>query len=220
MRQMGCPACAGKSWAQYLGTPPNRSPKTGHGWRTGGRWHPRSSWCFAGPLEVGAAGAAQCQDSYQDWISLYCWAPFHTPEGSHCSWDRIRRRAGISPAVPSVRLERGPCRGGRVPVPGWPHSGLSTASALSSTAAPRCWLSCSALGLLLSSTPSWRFTPNASPSSWGQTPPRLSRLPWAGHSCGCAAQLPHGPCGCSQSSLEMSSNPCGHLPSPCLPSGL
>ncbi|XP_062484803.1 uncharacterized protein LOC134168777 isoform X4 [Pezoporus occidentalis] len=41
-------------------------------------------------------GAARCQDTYQDWISLYCWAPFHatlmtTPEGSRCHWDQISR---------------------------------------------------------------------------------------------------------------------------------
>ncbi|XP_064380877.1 uncharacterized protein LOC135330628 [Dromaius novaehollandiae] len=46
-----------------------------------------------GPLEV-LAGPARCQDTYRDWISLYCWAPFHaaiaaTPEGSRCRWDRI-----------------------------------------------------------------------------------------------------------------------------------
>ncbi|XP_030364401.1 uncharacterized protein LOC115617698 isoform X2 [Strigops habroptila] len=39
-------------------------------------------------------GAARCQDTYQDWISLYCWTPFHatlmtTPEGSRCHWDQI-----------------------------------------------------------------------------------------------------------------------------------
>ncbi|XP_033925890.1 receptor activity-modifying protein 1-like isoform X1 [Melopsittacus undulatus] len=39
-------------------------------------------------------GAARCQDTYQDWISLYCWAPLHatlmtTPEGSRCCWDQI-----------------------------------------------------------------------------------------------------------------------------------
>ncbi|XP_065555035.1 uncharacterized protein LOC136023941 isoform X2 [Lathamus discolor] len=41
-------------------------------------------------------GAARCQDTYQDWISLYCWAPFHaslmtTPEGSRCCWEQISR---------------------------------------------------------------------------------------------------------------------------------
>ncbi|XP_064895503.1 receptor activity-modifying protein 1-like isoform X3 [Columba livia] len=46
-----------------------------------------------GPLEV-LEGPARCQDTYQDWISLYCWAPFHaalmaTPEGSRCRWDKI-----------------------------------------------------------------------------------------------------------------------------------
>ncbi|XP_075027827.1 uncharacterized protein LOC142092021 isoform X2 [Calonectris borealis] len=46
-----------------------------------------------GPLEV-LEGPARCQDTYQDWISLYCWAPFHatlmaTPEGSRCCWDQI-----------------------------------------------------------------------------------------------------------------------------------
>ncbi|XP_067167963.1 receptor activity-modifying protein 2 isoform X4 [Apteryx mantelli] len=46
-----------------------------------------------GPLEV-LAGPARCQDTYRDWISLYCWAPFHaavtaTPEGSRCRWDHI-----------------------------------------------------------------------------------------------------------------------------------
>ncbi|XP_054657325.1 receptor activity-modifying protein 2 isoform X5 [Grus americana] len=45
------------------------------------------------PPEV-LGGPARCQDTYQDWISLYCWAPFHaalmaTPEGSHCCWDQI-----------------------------------------------------------------------------------------------------------------------------------
>ncbi|KAM9267554.1 uncharacterized protein RDI95_012534 [Morus bassanus] len=44
-------------------------------------------------LEV-LGGPAHCQDTYQDWISLYCWAPFHaalmaTPEGSRCHWDQI-----------------------------------------------------------------------------------------------------------------------------------
>ncbi|XP_071654309.1 receptor activity-modifying protein 1-like [Patagioenas fasciata] len=46
-----------------------------------------------GPLEV-LEGPARCQDTYQDWISLYCWAPFHaalmaTPESSRCRWDQI-----------------------------------------------------------------------------------------------------------------------------------
>ncbi|CAM9791674.1 unnamed protein product [Bubo scandiacus] len=46
-----------------------------------------------GPLEV-LGGPARCQDTYPDWISLYCWAPFHatlmaTPEGSRCRWDQI-----------------------------------------------------------------------------------------------------------------------------------
>ncbi|XP_052641511.1 receptor activity-modifying protein 1-like [Harpia harpyja] len=46
-----------------------------------------------GPLEV-LGGPGRCQDTYQDWISLYCWAPFHaalmaTPEGSRCCWDQI-----------------------------------------------------------------------------------------------------------------------------------
>ncbi|XP_068274837.1 receptor activity-modifying protein 1-like isoform X2 [Nyctibius grandis] len=46
-----------------------------------------------GPLEV-PGGPARCQDTYRDWISLYCWAPFHaalmaTPEGSRCRWDQI-----------------------------------------------------------------------------------------------------------------------------------
>ncbi|XP_074705821.1 uncharacterized protein LOC141934348 isoform X4 [Strix aluco] len=52
-----------------------------------------SGWGSAGPLEV-LAGPARCQDTYPDWISLYCWAPFHatlmaTPEGSRCCWDQI-----------------------------------------------------------------------------------------------------------------------------------
>ncbi|XP_074782783.1 uncharacterized protein LOC141970237 [Athene noctua] len=39
-------------------------------------------------------GAARCRDTFPDWISLYCWAPFHatlmaTPEGSRCRWDQI-----------------------------------------------------------------------------------------------------------------------------------
>lgn len=41
-------------------------------------------------------GPARCQDSYQDWVALYCWAPFHatlmaTPEGSRCRWEQIGR---------------------------------------------------------------------------------------------------------------------------------
>ncbi|XP_074748356.1 uncharacterized protein LOC141953573 [Strix uralensis] len=52
-----------------------------------------SGWGSAGPLEV-LGGPARCQDTYPDWISLYCWAPFHatlmaTPEGSRCRWDQI-----------------------------------------------------------------------------------------------------------------------------------
>lgn len=48
-------------------------------------------------------GPDRCQDTYQDWISLYCWAPFHaalmaTPEGSCCCWDQISRWVGISPS--------------------------------------------------------------------------------------------------------------------------
>ncbi|XP_069733018.1 receptor activity-modifying protein 2-like [Phaenicophaeus curvirostris] len=39
-------------------------------------------------------GPALCQDTYQDWISLFCWVPFHAtlmtiPEGSRCRWDLI-----------------------------------------------------------------------------------------------------------------------------------
>ncbi|XP_035203377.1 receptor activity-modifying protein 1-like [Oxyura jamaicensis] len=46
-----------------------------------------------GLLEV-PGGPARCQDSYQDWVALYCWAPFHaalmaTPEGSRCRWEQI-----------------------------------------------------------------------------------------------------------------------------------
>ncbi|XP_066837837.1 uncharacterized protein [Anser cygnoides] len=46
-----------------------------------------------GPLEV-LGGPARCQDSYQDWVALYCWAPFHAalmaaPEGSRCRWEQI-----------------------------------------------------------------------------------------------------------------------------------
>ncbi|KAM7082039.1 uncharacterized protein J5F26_014707 isoform 1-T1 [Ciconia maguari] len=45
------------------------------------------------PPEV-LGGPARCEDTYQDWISLYCWAPFHatlmaTPEGSRCHWEQI-----------------------------------------------------------------------------------------------------------------------------------
>ncbi|XP_053944053.1 receptor activity-modifying protein 1-like isoform X3 [Cuculus canorus] len=39
-------------------------------------------------------GPAHCQDTYQDWISLYCWVPFHAtlmaiPESSRCRWEQI-----------------------------------------------------------------------------------------------------------------------------------
>lgn len=41
-------------------------------------------------------GPSRCQDPYQDWVALYCWAPFHatlmaTPEGSRCRWEQIGR---------------------------------------------------------------------------------------------------------------------------------
>ncbi|XP_049656909.1 receptor activity-modifying protein 2 isoform X2 [Accipiter gentilis] len=60
-----------------------------------------SGRCSAGPLEV-LGGPDRCQDTYQDWISLYCWAPFHaalmaTPEGSCCCWDQISRLASCCP---------------------------------------------------------------------------------------------------------------------------
>ncbi|XP_040392258.1 receptor activity-modifying protein 1-like [Cygnus olor] len=59
-----------------------------------------AAWCpvgnrplSSGPLEV-LGGAARCQDSYQDWVALYCWVPFHAalmaaPEGSRCRWEQI-----------------------------------------------------------------------------------------------------------------------------------
>ncbi|XP_064329619.1 uncharacterized protein LOC135317354 isoform X3 [Phalacrocorax carbo] len=53
------------------------------------------------PPEV-LGGPARCQDTYQDWISLYCWAPFHAtlmaiPESSRCHWDQIGRLASHRP---------------------------------------------------------------------------------------------------------------------------
>ncbi|XP_014814588.1 PREDICTED: uncharacterized protein LOC106898043 isoform X3 [Calidris pugnax] len=59
---------------------------------------PRPLWSVWGLMSPGPpevlGGPARCQDTYQDWISLYCWAPFHatlmaTPEGSRCRWDQI-----------------------------------------------------------------------------------------------------------------------------------
>lgn len=69
-------------------------------------------------------GPARCQDTYRDWISLYCWAPFHatlmaTPEGSRCCWEQISRWVGVSPGGAERTLRAGPLRGhhsGRVPV--------------------------------------------------------------------------------------------------------
>ncbi|KAM6042672.1 uncharacterized protein LJ206_019405 isoform 2-T2 [Theristicus caerulescens] len=81
-----------------LGVFPRGDPKQppqnwaqGESWAQGGI--PGSGWCSAGPPEV-LGGPARCQDTYQDWISLYCWTPFHAalmaaPEGSRCRWDQI-----------------------------------------------------------------------------------------------------------------------------------
>uniref|UniRef100_A0A8C4TYC3 Receptor activity modifying protein 2 n=1 Tax=Falco tinnunculus TaxID=100819 RepID=A0A8C4TYC3_FALTI len=88
----------GPPWWAKLGVFPRRDPKQPpqnrawwESWGQGGI--PGSGRCCAGLLEV-LRGAAGCQDTYQDWISLYCWAPFHAtlmaiPEGSRCRWDQI-----------------------------------------------------------------------------------------------------------------------------------
>lgn len=59
-------------------------------------------------------GPARCQDSYQDWVALYCWAPFHAalmaaPEGSRCRWEQIGRWVllrcrGLAPSSARVGL--------------------------------------------------------------------------------------------------------------------
>ncbi|XP_054657324.1 receptor activity-modifying protein 2 isoform X4 [Grus americana] len=72
------------------------------------------------PPEV-LGGPARCQDTYQDWISLYCWAPFHaalmaTPEGSHCCWDQISRS---TPSTSPTARRPGPPGWAGCP-PGWP----------------------------------------------------------------------------------------------------
>ncbi|XP_051496025.1 uncharacterized protein LOC127394222 [Apus apus] len=74
-----------------------------------------SGQCSAGPLVV-LEEPALCQDTYQDWIILYCWTPFHatlmaTPESSCCHWDQISRWVGVSPS--SAGLEQG-CHNGHV----------------------------------------------------------------------------------------------------------
>ncbi|XP_074705819.1 uncharacterized protein LOC141934348 isoform X2 [Strix aluco] len=147
-----------------------------------------SGWGSAGPLEV-LAGPARCQDTYPDWISLYCWAPFHatlmaTPEGSRCCWDQISRWVHVGPAVPDAHWEQGR-RGGRVPVAsGRPHAAPSAAPTASSPAAPSCWPSCSpAPGPAPASMPSsCRSTLNTSPTARGLGPPgwagRPPRWPW------------------------------------------
>lgn len=79
-----------------------------------------AAWCpvgkrplSSGPLEV-LGGPARCQDSYQDWVALYCWAPFHAalmaaPEGSRCRWEQIGRWVllrcrGLAPSSARVGL--------------------------------------------------------------------------------------------------------------------
>ncbi|XP_074705818.1 uncharacterized protein LOC141934348 isoform X1 [Strix aluco] len=143
-----------------------------------------SGWGSAGPLEV-LAGPARCQDTYPDWISLYCWAPFHatlmaTPEGSRCCWDQISRWVHVGPAVPDAHWEQGR-RGGRVPVAsGRPHAAPSAAPTASSPAAPSCWPSCSpAPGPAPASMPSSCSRPHAQQSpERGSNPSRQLPSPW------------------------------------------
>ncbi|XP_054657322.1 receptor activity-modifying protein 2 isoform X2 [Grus americana] len=155
------------------------------------------------PPEV-LGGPARCQDTYQDWISLYCWAPFHaalmaTPEGSHCCWDQISRWVSISPGGAKCTLGSAPLRW-TCPRPGRPASRrLSAAPTASSPAAPSCWLSCFPVpGPALSSTPSsCRSTPSTSPTArrpgppgWAGCPPGWPWLwPW-GSAALCPSQPP------------------------------
>nr|XP_038024695.1 receptor activity-modifying protein 2 isoform X3 [Anas platyrhynchos] len=65
-------------------------------------------------------GPSRCQDPYQDWVALYCWAPFHatlmaTPEGSRCRWEQIGRS---TPNISATAAGRSPPGWGGRP-PGW-----------------------------------------------------------------------------------------------------
>lgn len=153
-------------------------------------------------------GPARCQDTYQDWISLYCWAPFHAalmaaPAGSRCHWDQISRWVGVSPGGAECPLRAGPLRGhrcGHVLVPaGWSDDAPSAAPTASSLAAPSCWPSCSpAPGPAPSSTPSsCRSTLNTSPTArWPDPPVRAGcppGWPWLrpwGWAASCPSQPP------------------------------
>ncbi|XP_066837838.1 uncharacterized protein [Anser cygnoides] len=94
------PRCAGTT--QGSGRPQLCSPRTpfllaaGRGDPLYGAPEDEGDYLYLdedGPLEV-LGGPARCQDSYQDWVALYCWAPFHAalmaaPEGSRCRWEQI-----------------------------------------------------------------------------------------------------------------------------------
>ncbi|XP_061333492.1 uncharacterized protein LOC133281723 isoform X2 [Pezoporus flaviventris] len=123
-------------------------------------------------------GAARCQDTYQDWISLYCWAPFHatlmtTPEGSRCHWDQISRWVSAGPGGAECTPRVGPLQ--RM----WSHAAPPAAPTVSSLAVPSCWPSSSpAPGPAPSSMPSsCRFMLNTSPTARGLSPPGQARCP-------------------------------------------
>lgn len=145
-----------------------------------------ASWCPVGnrPHNLGSpevpGGASRCQDPYQDWVALYCWAPFHatlmaTPEGSRCRWEQIGRwvlrrlRAAPTEGLPPIHM--GSC-------PPWipsPHlfPQFSAAPTASSPPAPSSWPGClPAPGPAPLSTPfSCRSTPNISATAAGRSPP-------------------------------------------------
>ncbi|XP_054080721.1 uncharacterized protein LOC128919420 isoform X2 [Rissa tridactyla] len=178
-----------------------------------------------GPPEV-LGGPARCQDTYQDWISLYCWAPFHatlmaTPEGSRCRWDQISRWVGVTLAVPNARSEWGCCCGcvtvpvGRPDATSPQH--LQRALRLHPAAGP-------AALLPLARRRPRRLLPAGPRRILHQL--HGHRAPWAGQAaprhgrgCGCGAQLPRAPRSCphAQQNPERGSNTIGQLPSPCLP---
>ncbi|XP_061223037.1 uncharacterized protein LOC133219624 isoform X2 [Neopsephotus bourkii] len=131
-----------------------------------------------GELPEVLGGAARCQDTYQDWISLYCWAPFHatlmtTPEGSRCRWDQISRWVSAGPGGAQCTSRVGPLQ--RM----WPHSAPLAVPTASSPAALSCWPSSSpAPGPAPPSTPSTsRFMLNTSPTAQGLSLPGRARCP-------------------------------------------
>ncbi|XP_037267131.1 uncharacterized protein LOC119158843 [Falco rusticolus] len=124
----------------------------------------------------------------QDWISLYCWAPFHAtlmaiPEGSRCRWDQISSTYSELSSCTQLLAQLLSCP--------WPNTVLDT---FFLQVHAEYFTNCTGAG-----SPGW---------AW----------PWHGCGCGRGAQLPRAPCSSphTQQSPE-GLKPGGQLPSPCLP---